>query len=139
MTKMGCLQTMHQAIEALNEEGGSTEQSISSHIRPQHPELPCSHKAFLSHHPKRLTDQGQLLVTPQGTYTLPNQHIPRPCGEDQREQTQRTGLASVLRWPKRWQEEAAQHQRTRGKPIWRHVTAREAEGRRSEGKCRKES
>lgn len=76
------------------------------------------HKAFLSHHLRKLTDQGQLLASPQGTYSLPNQHIPWPCREDQCEQTQDLFLHLSYDGQNDVKKKRLQHQQMRGKPIW---------------------
>ncbi|KAI4378831.1 hypothetical protein MLD38_016257 [Melastoma candidum] len=61
---------IEQAIAQLNEEGGSSEESISKCITVEYNSLPWAHASFLHHHLKKLCDQGEIIYTRDKRYML---------------------------------------------------------------------
>ncbi|GAB4845295.1 hypothetical protein Ancab_038704 [Ancistrocladus abbreviatus] len=58
------------AISALRENGGSSKKAITKYIDRVYTNLPASHSALLTHHLKRLTSTGQLVMVKK-SYMLP--------------------------------------------------------------------
>ncbi|KAJ0094126.1 hypothetical protein Patl1_15404 [Pistacia atlantica] len=58
------------AIIELNEEAGSSEESISGFIEKEYEGLPCGHVAFLSHHLRRLCESGEIVHKNDGRYMI---------------------------------------------------------------------
>ncbi|PKI61423.1 hypothetical protein CRG98_018197 [Punica granatum] len=56
---------IHQAIEELNEEGGSDEKAILNHIKLKYESLPLGHTSFLSCHLKKLSGEGEIGKGPE--------------------------------------------------------------------------
>ncbi|GMP59181.1 hypothetical protein CsSME_00022564 [Camellia sinensis var. sinensis] len=61
---------IHGAIKELNEEGGSSEESISKFIKNKHDDLPWAHSTFLKHHLWKLCESGDIAVTYEKRYLL---------------------------------------------------------------------
>ncbi|KAF8011170.1 hypothetical protein BT93_J1708 [Corymbia citriodora subsp. variegata] len=61
---------IHRAIQELNEEGGSSEESISKFIKAEYRDLPWGHASLLSHHLMKLSECGEIISTPANRYTL---------------------------------------------------------------------
>jgi hypothetical protein len=57
-----------EAIDALGEDGGSAEDSISSFIRAKHPGVPSAHDRFLRHYLARHVADGFFVCTAPGRY-----------------------------------------------------------------------
>ncbi|KAH7570985.1 hypothetical protein JRO89_XS05G0234500 [Xanthoceras sorbifolium] len=68
------LQMIQRAIEHLNEEGGSSEESISGCIRKENEDLPWHHEALLSHHLRKLCRTGEIVLTNNGRYVIVVEH-----------------------------------------------------------------
>ncbi|KAJ7970279.1 HMG-Y-related protein A [Quillaja saponaria] len=66
------------AIEALKEKNGSSRRAIAKYIEQVYPGLPPTHSALLTHHLKRLKNNG-LLVMVKKSYKLPKSD-PLPSG-----------------------------------------------------------
>lgn len=58
------------AIIELDEEAGSSEESISSYIEREYEGLPCGHVAFLGHHLRRLCKSGEIVCKNDGRYMI---------------------------------------------------------------------
>ncbi|KAJ4960563.1 hypothetical protein NE237_020473 [Protea cynaroides] len=73
---------IERAIQRLEEEGGSTEASISSYIGSTYRDLPWAHSHLLPHHLRKLTEAGEIITAPNSRYSLP---LPNPtcCPEQQ--------------------------------------------------------
>ncbi|XP_030464091.2 uncharacterized protein LOC115683671 isoform X2 [Syzygium oleosum] len=63
---------IRRAIEELNEEGGSSEESISKFIKEEYRDLPWGHASLLSHHLKKLSECGEIISASMNHYTLPS-------------------------------------------------------------------
>ncbi|KAK3031892.1 hypothetical protein RJ639_035202 [Escallonia herrerae] len=61
---------IHGAIVELNEKGGSSEVSISDHIKKKYADLPWAHFTMLKHHLAKLCDSGELFLTPRRGYLV---------------------------------------------------------------------
>ncbi|XP_059644623.1 uncharacterized protein LOC132286320 [Cornus florida] len=61
---------IHGALQELNEEGGSSEESISNFIRKEYKELPWAHSIFLNHHLGKLCVSGEIVLTRDNSYLL---------------------------------------------------------------------
>ncbi|KAK2970922.1 hypothetical protein RJ640_021175 [Escallonia rubra] len=61
---------IHRAIVELNEKGGSSEVSISDHIKRKYADLPWAHFTMLKHHLAKLCDSGEIFLTPKGGYLV---------------------------------------------------------------------
>ncbi|XP_059664921.1 uncharacterized protein LOC132311171 [Cornus florida] len=61
---------IHRALQELNEEGGSSEESISNFIRKEYKELPWAHSVFLNHHLGKLCVSGEIVLTRDNSYLL---------------------------------------------------------------------
>ncbi|TVU15000.1 hypothetical protein EJB05_38498 [Eragrostis curvula] len=57
-----------EAIDALGEDGGSTEDSISSFIRARHPGVPAAHDRFLRHYLTKHVAEGFFVCATPGRY-----------------------------------------------------------------------
>lgn len=64
------MQMIERAIQELNEEGGSTEESISNFIRKEYDDLPWSHTTLLNHHLLELCKCGNVFLTCDQRYSL---------------------------------------------------------------------
>ncbi|GAB2279986.1 hypothetical protein Dimus_014623 [Dionaea muscipula] len=62
---------LHNAITELNEEEGSSEESISEYIKANFDGLPWAHERYLSHHLGRLCASGEIVVTSSKRYSIP--------------------------------------------------------------------
>ncbi|XP_010034691.3 involucrin [Eucalyptus grandis] len=62
---------IRRAIQELNEEGGSSEESISKFIKAEYQDLPWGHTSLLSHHLMKLSECGEIISAPVNCYTLP--------------------------------------------------------------------
>lgn len=62
---------IRQAIEELNEEGGSNEEAISKIIKLKYQSLPWGHKSLLSHHLKKLSNEKEITCLSGDRYMLP--------------------------------------------------------------------
>ncbi|KAF8011167.1 hypothetical protein BT93_J1707 [Corymbia citriodora subsp. variegata] len=60
-----------RAIQELNEEGGSSEESISKFIKAEYQDLPWGHVSLLSHHLKKLSECGEIVSASVNRYILP--------------------------------------------------------------------
>lgn len=60
-----------EAIAELNEEDGSSENSISKYIVSNFDDLPWAHRRYLSHHLNNLYRNGELAITASRRYTIP--------------------------------------------------------------------
>lgn len=60
-----------RAIEGLNEEEGSTEDSISKFIKEDVKDLPWAHASFLRYHLNKLSESGEIVKTSENCYKLP--------------------------------------------------------------------
>lgn len=58
------------AIIELDEEAGSSEESISSYIEREYEGLPCGHVAFLGYHLRRLCKSGEIVCKNDGRYMI---------------------------------------------------------------------
>lgn len=54
---------IQNAIEGLNEENGSNEESISEYIKANYDDLPWAHSTYLSHHLSKLCENGEIVCT----------------------------------------------------------------------------
>lgn len=63
------------AITALKDKDGSSRQAISKYIEKEYPNLPPTHSIMLTHHLKRLKNQGQLMMI-KHSYMLPPRSVP---------------------------------------------------------------
>ncbi|KAK3031895.1 hypothetical protein RJ639_035205 [Escallonia herrerae] len=61
---------IHRAIAELNEEGGSSEDSISDYIEKTYADLPWTHFTMLKHHLAKLCDSGEIFLTPKQGYLV---------------------------------------------------------------------
>ncbi|XP_055802302.1 uncharacterized protein LOC129871417 [Solanum dulcamara] len=61
---------IEKALQELNEEGGSSEDSISEFIKKEHDSLPCAHMTVLKHHLQKMTEKGEILMN-DGRFLLP--------------------------------------------------------------------
>ncbi|KAK3410430.1 hypothetical protein EUGRSUZ_J02424 [Eucalyptus grandis] len=55
---------IRRAIQELNEEGGSSEESISKFIKAEYQDLPWGHASLLSHHLMKLSECGEIISAP---------------------------------------------------------------------------
>lgn len=62
---------IQEAISELHEEGGSSEETISSFLEKKYEGLPWGHASFLSHHLKKLCRNGEFVCVNNGKYMLP--------------------------------------------------------------------
>ncbi|KAK4371163.1 hypothetical protein RND71_010638 [Anisodus tanguticus] len=53
---------IEQALQELDEEGGSSEDSISKFIRKKYDSLPWAHTTLLKHHLQQMSDKGEILM-----------------------------------------------------------------------------
>ncbi|KAL8142055.1 hypothetical protein V2J09_015087 [Rumex salicifolius] len=63
---------IYKAITNLDEEGGSSEESISEYIKAEYKDLPFAHKSFLSLHLSKLCDKGFVVFTTFKRYIIHN-------------------------------------------------------------------
>jgi hypothetical protein len=63
-----CCQMIGEAIDALGEDGGSAEDSISTFIRANHPGVPSAHDRFLRHYLAKHVAEGFFVCTAPGRY-----------------------------------------------------------------------
>ncbi|XP_048139289.1 uncharacterized protein LOC115741235 isoform X2 [Rhodamnia argentea] len=61
---------IRRAIQELNEEGGSSEESISKFIKAEYQDLPWGHTSLLSHHLKKLSECGDIVSASANRYVL---------------------------------------------------------------------
>ncbi|KAK1570937.1 hypothetical protein Q3G72_009341 [Acer saccharum] len=59
-----------KAISESNEEGGSSEEAISTFIEAEYDDLPIPHTSLLSHHLHKLVTKGEIVCTSVNCYTL---------------------------------------------------------------------
>ena len=62
---------IEKALEALNEEGGSKEESISEFITKNNDSLPRAHTTMLKHHLEKMCERGEIVMTDGGRFLLP--------------------------------------------------------------------
>ncbi|XP_024971297.1 uncharacterized protein LOC112510191 isoform X2 [Cynara cardunculus var. scolymus] len=63
------------AITALKDKDGSSRQAISKYIEKEYTNLPPTHSVLLTHHLKRLKNQGELMMV-KHSYMLPPRSVP---------------------------------------------------------------
>ncbi|XP_031268822.1 uncharacterized protein LOC116127301 [Pistacia vera] len=80
------------AIIELNEEAGSSEESISGFIEKEFEGLPCGHVAFLSHHLRRLCESGEIVRKNDGRYMI---GVGYGDIEDEKEMGERTNIRQM--------------------------------------------
>ncbi|KAK3019892.1 hypothetical protein RJ639_002941 [Escallonia herrerae] len=61
---------IQRAIAELNEEGGSSEDSILDYIGKKYADLPWAHLTMLKHHLAKLCDSGEIFLTPKQGYLV---------------------------------------------------------------------
>lgn len=61
---------IRSALLELNEDGGSSEESISNLIVREFPDLPWAHSAYLKHHLRKLCESKEILVNSENRYVL---------------------------------------------------------------------
>ncbi|KAI3729313.1 hypothetical protein L6452_17968 [Arctium lappa] len=61
---------IHRAIWELKEKGGSSEESISEHIKREYVDLPWAHSTLLKHHLEKLCDRKEIRMTHKQSYLL---------------------------------------------------------------------
>lgn len=79
-----------KSIENLNEGRGSSEKAISEFIE-SHYEVPWAHSSYLNHHLCKLVENGDIVVTSDGHYLIPNLN-PEPKAKEQK----RKGKGAVV-------------------------------------------
>ncbi|XP_009784525.1 uncharacterized protein LOC107807395 [Nicotiana tabacum] len=57
---------IQRALQELNEEGGSSEDSISKFIKKEYDNLPMAHMFLLKHHLQKLSENGEILLIDGG-------------------------------------------------------------------------
>ena len=62
---------IEKALQALNEEGGSKEESISEFITKNNDSLPRAHTTMLKHHLEKMCERGEIVMTDGGRFLLP--------------------------------------------------------------------
>ncbi|TMW83130.1 hypothetical protein EJD97_002814 [Solanum chilense] len=62
---------IEKALEVLNEEGGSKEESISEFITKNNDSLPRAHTTMLKHHLEKMCERGEIFMTDGGRFLLP--------------------------------------------------------------------
>ena len=55
-------------MQALNEEGGSKEESISEFITKNNDSLPRAHTTMLKHHLEKMCERGEIIMTDGGRF-----------------------------------------------------------------------
>ncbi|KAI6671483.1 hypothetical protein NL676_006368, partial [Syzygium grande] len=85
---------IRRAIEELNEEGGSSEESISKFIKEEYRDLPWGHPSLLSHHLKKLSECGEIISASMNHYTLPfgDNNFSVPGRRDKRDRSKQQGF-----------------------------------------------
>ncbi|GAB4840408.1 hypothetical protein Ancab_021176 [Ancistrocladus abbreviatus] len=84
---------IYRAITDLNEEGGSSEESISEYILAKFEDLPWAHETYLSHHLNKLSVNGEIVCTSSNCYLIPGLILqPNPAkGEVMKKRGRETG------------------------------------------------
>ncbi|XP_055801209.1 uncharacterized protein LOC129870439 [Solanum dulcamara] len=62
---------IEKALQELDEEGGSNEDSISEFIKKEYDSLPRAHTTLLKHHLKKISEKGEILMIDGGRFLLP--------------------------------------------------------------------
>ncbi|XP_059308804.1 meiotically up-regulated protein C8C9.04-like isoform X1 [Lycium ferocissimum] len=62
---------IEKALQELNEEGGSSEDSISEFIKKEYDSLPWAHTTLLKRHLQMMSEKGEVLMTDGGRFSLP--------------------------------------------------------------------
>ncbi|XP_015057417.1 HMG-Y-related protein A-like [Solanum pennellii] len=64
---------IEQALQELDEEEGSDEDSISEFIIKNNDSLPMAHKIMLKHHLKKMCERGEIVMIDGGRFLLPGE------------------------------------------------------------------
>lgn len=111
---------IHRAIWELNEKGGSSEESISKHIKREYVDLPWAHSTLLKHHLEKLCDRKEIRMTHKQSYLLSSADsdpISSSSSEKQlkRKQTSESGKKSSRHCKKRKRRQDSESGKTSSK------------------------